>query len=95
MFLISLTYVQSLEAVDACLERHIAFLEKYYASGNFIVSGRKNPRIGGVILCRAESIEEVRAIIAEDPFHQEGVADYDVMEFQPTKCAEGFETFMG
>ncbi|WP_147822276.1 YciI family protein [Salidesulfovibrio onnuriiensis] len=95
MFLILLTYVKPLEAVDACLEGHVAFLEKYYGLGKFLCSGRKNPRTGGVILCRAASAEEVRTIIAEDPFHREGVAEYEVIEFEPTKYAPGFEAFLG
>lgn len=94
MFLISLTYAKSLEVVDACLEKHVAFLEKHYGLGKFIFSGRKNPRVGGIILCKAENAAEVQSIIAEDPFHQEGIAEYDVIEFEPTKYAKGFEKFL-
>lgn len=95
MFLLSLTYKKSLEAVDACLERHVVYLDKYYGLGKFVCSGRKNPRVGGVILCNAQNADEVQAIISEDPFLQEGVAEYEVIEFEPTKCAEGFEKFIG
>lgn len=95
MFLISLTYVKPLEAVEACLERHVEFLEKYYGLGQFIFSGRKNPRTGGVILCKAGCADDVQNIIAEDPFCQEGIAEYEVVEFEPTKYAAGFEAFIG
>ena len=50
MFIISLTYTQSLEAIDQHLEAHVAFLKEQYAKGLFIASGRKVPRSGGVIL---------------------------------------------
>ncbi len=49
MFIANLTYIKPLSEVEKYLEEHIAFLDKYYASGKFICSGRKNPRTGGVI----------------------------------------------
>ena len=42
---------------------HVRFLEKYYASGHFLVSGRKIPRDGGVILAVGEDRDEIEAII--------------------------------
>lgn len=46
MFIVNLTYVKKpLEEVETHLEDHITFLNKYYASSNFICSGRKNPEM--------------------------------------------------
>ncbi len=95
MFLVILTYVKPIEAVMDNLERHVEFLEKYYEQGKFIVSGPQKPREGGFILCKAADAAEVQALISEDPFHLEGVAEYKVIEFEPTKYAEGFEMFIG
>lgn len=91
MFIMLLKYIKPLEDVDAVLEPHRAFLQKYFAQGEFICAGRQVPRTGGVILCRAASPAEARAIAAEDPFTVAGVAEYEVVEFQPTVCAQGFE----
>lgn len=44
MFIINLTYIEPLEAVEKHLEKHIDFLNQYYTKGLFIASGRKNPR---------------------------------------------------
>ena len=44
----------------------------------------RSPRVGGVIMMKAESSEAVNAIIAEDPFHINGIADYQIVEFTPT-----------
>lgn len=89
MFVIILTYKAPSEDIDRYLEAHRAFLNKYYASGNFIVSGPQNPRTGGVILCRATDRKEVEGILAEDPFKP--IAEYSITEFLPTKYATGFE----
>lgn len=81
MFIISLTYHKSLEEVDAHLSDHVEFLKSHYAKGIFLASGRKNPRTGGVILALATNRAEVEAIIARDPFHIHGVAQYEITEF--------------
>lgn len=94
MFIVNLTYIKPLEEVEKYLAEHITFLNKYYGKGNFICSGRKNPRTGGIIICNAKNIEEVNEIIKEDPFNENGIANYDLLEFYPTKYAEDFKSFI-
>jgi uncharacterized protein YciI len=84
MFIISLTYIKSLDEVDALLEEHVEYLNEQYRLGNFLASGRKVPRTGGVILARAVSREEIETIITLDPFHAHRVAEYEITEFSPT-----------
>ncbi len=85
MFLISLTYNKPVEEIDRLLEAHSAFLQTQYDAQKFLCSGRKVPRTGGLILCQAESREEVETIIAKDPF--QAVATYEIIEFLPTKTS--------
>lgn len=84
MFIAILTYKKPLEEVDRFLQAHREYLAEHYAAGDFIASGPQTPRIGGVIMMKAESRETVNAIIAEDPFHINGIADYQIVEFTPT-----------
>lgn len=93
MFVVLLRYLVPLEKIEALLPEHVAFLDRHYADGTFLVSGRKVPRTGGVILARGESEESLRRILAEDPFSREGAATYDVVQFQPTRTAEGLAPF--
>lgn len=90
MFIISLTYKTELSEVDKHISAHISYLEKYYASGKFIASGRKVPRTGGVILVNRTNRDELDIIIKDEPFHIAGIADYDVAEFIPTMAAKEF-----
>ena len=85
MYIVSLNYIKEVSEVEKHLEEHIKFLEKYYEMGKFICSGRKNPRIGGVILLNAESSSEVEKIILEDPFNANEISVYEITEFFPTK----------
>jgi uncharacterized protein YciI len=43
MYIISLTYKVTIENVERHIPEHNSFLQKYYDSGLFIASGRKNP----------------------------------------------------
>lgn len=87
MFVVLLTYTQPLEAVDALLPAHREFLQRMYADGVFLLSGRKEPRDGGVILATAESLPALEAALAQDPFQVHGVASYQIIRFTPTMAA--------
>lgn len=84
MFIISLTYIKPLDEVDALIEEHVVYLKKQYALGTFLISGRKIPRTGGIILVGSASREEIETIIALDPFYTHQVASYEIIEFSPT-----------
>ena len=84
MFIAILTYKKPLCEVDRFLAAHREYLAKHYAVGDFIASGPQTPRVGGVIMIKAESRIAVDAIIAEDPFNIKGIADYQIVEFTPT-----------
>jgi uncharacterized protein YciI len=60
MFLIDLQYEGPLAEIDASLADHVTFLREQYERGIFLVSGRKVPRTGGIILARSISREELR-----------------------------------
>lgn len=83
-----------IEAIEKHLPEHIAFLDKYYALDKFICSGRKNPRTGGIILANNLSKGDLDLIICEDPFCKYGIADYEIIEFIPTKYDKRFELFI-
>ena len=91
MFIIELTYKAALEQIDAHMKPHMAFVNKHYASGHFLVSGRRIPRDGGIILAVGKSREEIEAIAAQDPFCQKGLADFRVIEFRVSQRADDVE----
>jgi uncharacterized protein YciI len=91
MFVIELIYTADLAAIDAHMAAHVKFLKKYYASGNFLVSGRKVPRDGGIILAVGTSREAIQAIIEEDPFHARGLADFRIIEFRASQRADDIQ----
>jgi uncharacterized protein YciI len=95
MFVIELLYKVPLTEIDAQMTAHVRFLKKYYASGNFLVSGRKVPRNGGIIVAVAESRTRIEAIVAEDPFVTRGLADFRIIEFRASQRATDIQNRIG
>ena len=87
MFVIELIYKVDLADIDAHMAAHVRFLKKYYASGHFLISGRKIPRDGGIILALGENRQEIQAIVEEDPFYEHGLADFRIIEFRASQRA--------
>jgi uncharacterized protein YciI len=88
MFVIELSYKVPLAEIDAAMKPHMAFLRKHYADGTFLISGRKVPRDGGVILALCESREKLEAIMREDPFCSRGLAEFRLIEFRASQKAD-------
>ena len=91
MFVIELIYKASLAQIDAHMRAHMKFLKKYYASGHFLVSGRKIPRDGGIILSVGKSRTEIEMIVREDPFVERGLADVRIIEFRVSQRADDIQ----
>lgn len=81
MFIVSLNYVVPLEAVDQFVPEHMEYLDEQYKLGYFQLSGRKEPRTGGIIIATVENRETLEKILQKDPFHREKIAQYEVTEF--------------
>jgi uncharacterized protein YciI len=73
------------------MRRHMAWLDEHYAAGRFLVSGRRIPRTGGVILARGDDRGEIEAIAAADPFVAGGVATCEVIQFRASQRAPDLE----
>lgn len=91
MFVIELVYKADLAKIDAQMAAHVRFLKKYYASGNFLVSGRKIPREGGIILAVGKNREQIQEIVEEDPFFEHGLADFRIIEFRASQRADDIQ----
>src|SRR5262245_20330795 len=81
MFVIELIYKADLSRIDAAMKAHVAFLNQHYAAGTFLISGRKIPRDGGIIIAAGRSRAEIEALMRDDPFVARGLAEVRVIEF--------------
>ena len=84
MFVFVSEYQRPLEEVDEHREAHLAFLVGLNEQGRILISGRRNPPVGGVVVIDADDLDHATAIMAEDPFAKAGVARYEPIEFNPS-----------
>ncbi|EGQ5282704.1 TPA: hypothetical protein QCD44_003968 [Enterobacter hormaechei] len=64
------------------------WLEKVYAKGIFLASGRRIPRNGGVILAKCESLASLEERLREDPFQRLKLATVEIIPFEPSMKTE-------
>lgn len=95
MFILSLTYTKPIELIDKLRPAHLEFLKQYYEKGIFVLSGRKTPLTGGIIMAKDTTRAELEEIIKQDPFYTEQVATFEIIEFSPNLTASGLEHFIG
>ena len=91
MFLLELTYTAGLDRIDGAMKAHMRWLNAQYAAGTFLVSGRKVPRDGGVIIATGVDRQEIEAIAAEDPFVSQGLATVRIVEFRASQKTKDLE----
>ncbi len=65
---------------------HRQFLQQGYDQGRFLLSGPSIPPKGGVLIARAESIDELNAYLADEPFCKAKVMRFaKITEFEPVQ----------
>ncbi|MGC7097152.1 YciI family protein [Amycolatopsis lurida] len=87
MYVVLVNYTAPLEEIDYALADHAEWLTRQYEQHHFLASGRRNPRIGGVIIARPMPRGKLDAILATDPFALRHLATYEVIEFSATRTA--------
>src|SRR5215472_9933048 len=92
MYILFINPTRSPQELAPVFPAHSEFLDRYYKAGKFILTGGLTARPAGVVLAIVNSDDELKAILAEDPFVRERVAEYEVIEFKPSKYHESLTT---
>ena len=87
-FLILITYKVPMEIVEQHTPAHREYLRSQYAAGRLLLSGPLVPRTGGVLWAQAEGCSDIESMISNDPFELNGVAAWDIREFNPVMSAD-------
>jgi uncharacterized protein YciI len=86
MFVLIVRYVAPLADIEQLLPEHVAYLERHYVDGTFLLSGRQVPRTGGLILARGDDRGRIEQLVSADPFVVAGAAHYEIIQVAPTKA---------
>jgi uncharacterized protein YciI len=85
-FLLEGEYLVPFEELSDLVPRHREFLQKGYDAGCFLCSGPHIPARGGFLLARAESLAELQALLAEEPFTKAKKMRFSrITEFNPVQ----------
>ena len=87
-FIIELTYIVSAERLAEIVVEHRAFLATGYERGWLLMSGPQTPRVGGMVVARAPSLEAIQQFFQDDPYQVKGAAAYRFVEFEPVRLQE-------
>ncbi len=96
MFVLISHFQKPPDEVNRSFAAHSAWVQRQYESGRFLVSGRRDPLIGGIIVARATSEQELREVLTTDPYQQRGLAEYEIFTFEATdfpKRSSAFDAF--
>ncbi len=88
MCIVLLSYDAPLDAIDAAMKDHVAWLATGYEQGVILMSGRQVPRTGGAIVFRGDA-DAVKAVVATDPFVARGLATAKIVPFTASMAAHG------
>jgi uncharacterized protein YciI len=87
MYVVLSTYTAPIEEIDLVLPDHAEWLTKHYEAGDFLLSGRREPRVGGVIIARQMLRGKLDAILSTDPFAFRHMVHYEGIAFSATRTA--------
>jgi uncharacterized protein YciI len=70
----------------AIIAEHRHFLQRGYDEGRFLLSGPSVPPTGGVLIARAESLEQLKLFLADEPFCKANLMRFrNIIEFLPVQ----------
>lgn len=91
MFLLLGRYTALADEVEPHREGHLAWVQQHTAAGHFLAGALQAGGVGGVIVAKADSREQVEDWTADDPFIAEGVFEYDIREYEVAFTTPGVE----
>lgn len=68
---------------DSIMQQHMAYTQKVMDEGRILISGLKEDNSGGVFMIKADSVEDLKAYLDQEPFKLNMIQDYRWMEFNP------------
>ena len=87
-------YRRALDDILPFVDAHRAYMRQLHAEGTLLASGPLDPRSGGALLLRVpdgDALAALDRVRDGDPYVQGGVAQYELLPWQPNVGAESLE----
>lgn len=82
-FIVEVIYKAPLEEIAKVRGEHRNYLQKGYEAGLILMSGPQTPKIGGIVVMKGNSMEEIHSYFEKDPYNLAGLTEYVYFEFEP------------
>lgn len=87
MFVVLLKFSTNKANAGQFMDGHNSWLKDGFEKGIFVLAGTIQPKLGGAIIAHNATLEQIQAIINEDPFVAENVVAAEIIEITPSKSA--------
>jgi uncharacterized protein YciI len=94
MYILFINFTKSLQDIQPVFPAHLEFIDAHIKTGKFILSGGLTGRPAGVVLANINNGDELKSLLAEDPFVLEQVAEYEIIEFTPSRYHESLASLI-
>ena len=84
-FIVLIKYKVPIDEIIKVQDVHRSILQQGIESGVVLMSGPMEPRTGGLVILKSDSIESANRLFAEDPYYKNDLAEYNFYEFSPGK----------
>lgn len=91
MFVIQLRFSTNKANAGQYMDGHNAWLKNGFADGTFLLAGTIQPKLGGAVFAHNATLEQIQAIVAEDPFVAEDVVTAEIIEITASKAVPQLE----
>lgn len=88
MFVVFLKFGKNKEKAKEFMEGHNQWLRKGIEEDVFMLAGSLSPQAGGGLLAYNTSFGELESRVQKDPFVEQGVVDYEIIEIRPSVTNE-------
>lgn len=91
MYLIINSYIVPTTQVDPHRVQHVAWIQQYLDSGDFIMAGPRRGKVGGVIVSKKMDKAKLMKILSEDSFVSENLVEMQIVDFDAPLTTEAFK----
>jgi uncharacterized protein YciI len=82
MYFAALLMMRDVEKSQRLRPQHLAFLTQQESEGRIFARGRFNGGAGGLVIYKAESLDEAKKIAGNDPYVTSGARSLEIHEWE-------------
>lgn len=85
MFIVLLEFSENKANAGSHMQEHIAWVQRGFDDGIFLLAGSLKPDLGGAILADNTSLSDLQTRVNDDPFVTHNIVNVTIHEIAPAK----------